>query len=68
MVVTGFRKEAVRYKVALDKYIDDAGYSGLGALVAFSGEVVDALTSRCRWPYTSTRNSQACPPFKRCPG
>lgn len=42
MVVTGSRKEAVRYKLAIDKYINDAGYSGLGTLVAFSGEVTDA--------------------------
>lgn len=41
MVVTGSRKEAVRYKLAIDKYIHDAGYSGLGTMVAFSGEVND---------------------------
>lgn len=41
MVVTGSRKEAVRYKLAIDKYIHDAGYTGLGAMVAFSGEVMD---------------------------
>jgi type I restriction enzyme R subunit len=41
MVVTGSRKEAVRYKLAFDKYIADKGYKGLGALVAFSGEVED---------------------------
>jgi type I restriction enzyme R subunit len=41
MVVTGSRKEAVRYKLAIDKYIHDAGYSGLAAMVAFSGEVND---------------------------
>ncbi|KRE90124.1 type I restriction endonuclease subunit R [Arthrobacter sp. Soil764] len=41
MVVTGSRKEAVRYKLAIDKYILDAGYSGLGTMVAFSGEVND---------------------------
>lgn len=41
MVVTGSRKEAVRYKLAIDKYIRDAGYSGLGTMVAFSGEVND---------------------------
>ncbi len=39
MVVTSSRKEAVRYKHALDQYIKDQGYSGLQALVAFSGEV-----------------------------
>lgn len=41
MVVTGSRKEAVRYKLAIDKYIADAGYSGLRAMVAFSGDVLD---------------------------
>jgi type I restriction enzyme R subunit len=41
MVVTGSRKEAVRYKLAFDKYIAEKGYKGLGALVAFSGEVED---------------------------
>lgn len=41
MVVTGSRKEAVRYKLAFDKYIADKGYKGLSALVAFSGEVDD---------------------------
>ncbi|WP_069146520.1 type I restriction endonuclease subunit R [Rhodococcus erythropolis] len=41
MVVTGSRKEAVRYKLAIDRYINDAGYSGLGTMVAFSGEVTD---------------------------
>lgn len=41
MVVTGSRKEAVRYKLAIDKYIHDAGYQNLGTMVAFSGEVHD---------------------------
>ncbi len=41
MVVTGSRKEAVRYKLAIDKYIADKGYKDLAALVAFSGEVTD---------------------------
>ncbi|MEN8133108.1 MAG: type I restriction endonuclease subunit R, partial [Pseudomonadota bacterium] len=44
MVVTGSRKEAVRYKVAIDKYITDQGYSELATLVAFSGEVHDPET------------------------
>ena len=45
MVVTGSRKEAVRYKLAFDKYVADAlaeqktGYSTIRAMVAFSGEV-----------------------------
>ena len=41
MVVTGSRKEAVRYKLALDAYIKREGYADLAALVAFSGEVDD---------------------------
>jgi type I restriction enzyme R subunit len=41
MVVTGSRKEAVRYKLAFDNYIVEKGYKGLSALVAFSGEVED---------------------------
>jgi len=46
MVVTSSRKEAVRYKLALDKYIatkqkekGQKGYAQLTAMVAFSGEV-----------------------------
>ncbi len=39
MVVTGSRKEAVRYKLEFDKYIKKKRYSQLVALVAFSGEV-----------------------------
>jgi type I restriction enzyme R subunit len=41
MVVTGSRKEAVRYKLALDRYLHERGYTDLAALVAFSGEVYD---------------------------
>ncbi len=40
MVVVGSRKEAVRWKLAIDKYIKEQGYP-LGTLVAFSGEVND---------------------------
>ena len=39
MVVTGSRKEAVRYKLEFDKYIQKKQYSKLQAMVAFSGEV-----------------------------
>lgn len=39
MVVTGSRKEAVRFKLEIDKYIKKKDYSQLAALVAFSGEV-----------------------------
>ena len=43
MVVVGSRKEAVRWKLAIDKYISDKGYP-IGTLVAFSGEVSDPET------------------------
>ncbi len=39
MVVTGSRKEAVRYKLELDKYLSKQGYDRPQAMVAFSGEV-----------------------------
>ena len=39
MVVTGSRKEVVRYKKEFDRYIRRQGYSGIRAMVAFSGEV-----------------------------
>jgi type I restriction enzyme, R subunit len=40
MVVTGSRKEAVRWQKATRKYIAEHGYK-IEALVAFSGEVID---------------------------
>jgi type I restriction enzyme R subunit len=40
MVVVGSRVEAVRWKLAIEKYIAERGY-GIGTLVAFSGEVTD---------------------------
>ena len=39
MVVTSSRKEAVRYKLAFDKYVTEQGYQSIQAMVAFSGEV-----------------------------
>ncbi len=40
MVVTDSRKAAVRYKLAIDKYIKEQKYS-MKTLVAFSGSVID---------------------------
>jgi type I restriction enzyme R subunit len=40
MVVVASRVEAVRWKLAIEKYIKSKGYP-IGTLVAFSGEVVD---------------------------
>ena len=39
MVVTGSRKEAVRYKLSFDRYIQENGYQNIHAMAAFSGEV-----------------------------
>ena len=41
MVVTDSRKAAVRYKLAMDRYLRERGYADLKALVAFSGSVED---------------------------
>ncbi|MEM1353897.1 MAG: type I restriction endonuclease [Planctomycetota bacterium] len=41
MVVVGSRLEAVRWQLAMDKYIKNRGY-GIRTLVAFSGEVNDS--------------------------
>jgi len=40
MVVVGSRVEAVRWQIAITKYINGRGYP-IGVLVAFSGEVTD---------------------------
>jgi type I restriction enzyme R subunit len=41
MVVTSSRMEAVRYKLAFDKYVRDQCYQKIQAMIAFSGEVND---------------------------
>jgi type I restriction enzyme, R subunit len=41
MVVTSSRLHAVRYKQAIDAYLEKRSYSDLAALVAFSGKVID---------------------------
>ena len=41
MVVTSSRKAVVRYKLALDKYVKQQGYTDVVTMVAFSGEVKD---------------------------
>ncbi len=41
MVVASSRLHAVRYKQALDKYVNDHGYGDIGILVAFSGTLDD---------------------------
>jgi hypothetical protein len=44
MVVTYSRLQAVRYKLAFDRYINEKGYKDIHALVAFSGTVHDPET------------------------
>jgi type I restriction enzyme R subunit len=41
MVVTSSRLHAVRYKLAIDRYVAEKGYPDVRALVAFSGKVID---------------------------
>ncbi|MCA1338293.1 type I restriction endonuclease subunit R, partial [Pseudooceanicola marinus] len=54
MVVLQSRKEAVRWKLAIDKYIKEKGYD-LGTLVAFSGEVTDPESGP--GPFSETNNT-----------
>jgi type I restriction enzyme R subunit len=57
MVVVGSRLEAVRWQLAIDKYIKEHGYK-IGTLVAFSGEVSDKTSG----PDGFTENSHALNP------
>ncbi len=54
MVVVASRQEAVRWQLAIDKYIKARGYS-MRTLVAFSGEVKDAESGP--EPFTETSHS-----------
>lgn len=54
MVVLASRKEAVRWKLAVDRYIKEQGY-GLGTLVAFSGDVHDPESGD--EPFTETSSA-----------
>jgi type I restriction enzyme, R subunit len=51
MVVVASRLEAVRWRLAMDKYIKDRGYT-IATLVAFSGEISDAESGP--GPFTET--------------
>lgn len=44
MVVTASRIQAVRYKLAFERYIQEQGYTHIRSLVAFSGTVKDPHT------------------------
>ncbi|MCM2342189.1 type I restriction endonuclease [Rhodoferax sp.] len=54
MVVVGSRLEAVRWQLAINKYIKDHGYH-IGTLVAFSGEVTDHESGPDGFSETSQR-------------
>jgi type I restriction enzyme, R subunit len=57
MVVVGSRVEAVRWQLAIEKYIKERGYT-IGTVVAFSGEVNDRESG----PDGFTENSRALNP------
>lgn len=54
MVVVSSRQEAVRWQLAIARYIQEQGYK-IGALVAFSGEVIDPESGPD--PFTETSKS-----------
>ncbi len=60
MVVVGSRVEAVRWQLAMDRYIKASGYN-IGTLVAFSGEVNDPESG----PDPFTEGSRALNPNLR---
>ncbi len=53
MVVVGSRVEAVRWRLAIEQYIQNRGYK-IGTLVAFSGEVSDKESGPDPFSETST--------------
>lgn len=57
MVVVASRVEAVRWQLAIEKYVREHGYA-IGTLVAFSGEVADAESG----PDPFTEHSRALNP------
>lgn len=52
MVVTSSRESAVKYKQEFEKYIINKGYTGIKALVAFSGKVTIKDTTGNKTDYT----------------
>ena len=61
MVVTSSREAAVRYKEAIDAYIQKRGYTDIATLVAFSGSIeVDGVTfPNVEPPYTESNLNPA---------
>jgi type I restriction enzyme, R subunit len=56
MVVTASRLSAVKYKQAFDGYIKGKGYTGIRALVAFSGTVQDPEQPGCEFTEVGMNN------------
>ena len=56
MVVTASRLHAVRYKQAIDAYIADHHITGVAAVVAFSGKVIDPADPTAD-PYTEANKN-----------
>ena len=72
MVVTSSRLHAVRYKQAIDNYINDKGYADIKALVAFSGKIDDGSgmpfteTEHERLPREPDRRASSTSPSTAC--
>ncbi len=69
MVVTSSRLHAVRYKQAIDKYINAKGYADIKTLVAFSGKIDDGTgrplteTNMNGFPESQTAEEFATPDY-----
>ena len=64
MIVTRSRKHCVRYKLAVDKYLQEQGY-GFRALVAFSGTVRDEGAEFTETSMNGFPQSQTAATFKK---
>ncbi len=60
MIVTQSREHALRYWQQLTRYIEDKGYTGLKALVAFSGDPIGLQAPE--------RRGRQCIPHRRANG
>src|SRR3546814_8941031 len=58
-VVTGSRLADVKYKLAVDHYINANGYTGIRSLVAFSGTVEDPKNPGASWTEVSMNDGLA---------
>jgi len=63
MVVTSSRLHAVRYKLAIDKYLREKGHTDTRAMVAFSGKVDDAGVDHTESQMNGVPESQTATTF-----